>query len=268
MSLFHFCRIVRSGGARISTSARLRLAVWVLVGLLGATDAASAQTITLYSNSGSSDALPSYIPFTILNLGKNSKANTLVQTGDVTSNSSPAKLPSASEISNIAFGQGSTPSGVFAGAVAKQAATPFGSATAYNTTNYLVAGGAGSVTVSYTVAQDALQILWGSVDNNTTSNLITFKNASGTTISTVSGADIATAVGSGFANGTTNVALRISGLAGYTTLVLSDANSAAFEFALGTPVPEPATIGLFGVAAAGVGFVSLRGRARRARPAA
>jgi hypothetical protein len=259
--------MVRGCVAGVSTSARLRLAVCFLAGVLGAMGTASAQTITLYSNSGGSNTLPSYIPFTILNLGTNSTANTKVQTSAVTTQSSPAKLPSGSEISKIAFGTGgSTPSAVFAGSVSGQAATPFGS---NNTkTDFLVAGGGGSVTVSYTVTQDALQILWGSVDNSTTSNLITFLNSSGGTVGTVSGAQIAAAVGTGFVTGTTNVALRISGLPGYTSLVLSDANSAAFEFALGTPVPEPASIGLFGLAAAGVGFVSLRGRARRARSAA
>ena len=228
---------------------------------------ASAQTITLYSNSGGSNTLPANIPFTILNLGSNKTVDTLVQTSAVTSTSSPAKLPTGSEISKIAFGTGgTTPSGVFAGGVSGQAATPFGSTN--TNSDFLVAGGAGSVTVSYTVAQDALQILWGSVDNSATSNLITFKAANGTSVGTVSGAEIATAVGSGFKSGTTNVALRISGLAGYTSLVLSDANSAAFEFALGLPVPEPGSIGLFGVAVAGLGFVSFRGRVRRARSAA
>ena len=265
MSLYNWGRIVRGWGAVVLTSGRLRLVAGLLAGLLSGMGTASAQTITLYSNSGGSNTLPANIPFTILNLGTNKTGNTLVQTSAVTSTSSPATLPTGSEISKIAFGQGSTPSGVFAGGVSGHAATPFGST---NTkTDFLVAGGAGSVTVSYTVAQDALQILWGSADNSATSNLITFKAANGTTVGTVSGADIAAAVGTGFKSGTTNVALRISGLAGYTSLVLSDANAAAFEFALGQPVPEPASIGLFAVAVAGLGFVSLRGRVRRGRSA-
>ena len=267
MSLYNWGRMVRDWGAVVLTSGRLRLVACLLAGVLSAMGTASAQTITLYSNSGGSNTLPANIPFTILNLGTNKTGDTLVQTSAVTFTSSPAKLPTGSEISKIAIGTGgSTPSGVFAGGVSGQAATPFGSTN--TNTDFLVAGGAGSVTVSYSVAQDALQILWGSADNSATSNLITFKAANGTTVGTVSGAEIAAAVGTGFKSGTTNVALRISGLAGYTSLVLSDANSAAFEFALGLPVPEPGSIGLFGVAVAGLGFVNMRGRVRRARSAA
>lgn len=231
---------------------------------------AASPSIEIYSNSGGNNTLPSPIPFTILNLGTNKTANTLVQSTTVTSSSSgsaPAKLPSGAEISSIAFGTGgSTPSGVFAGGVGGQAATPFGST---NTkTDYLVAGASGSVTVSYTVTQDALQMLWGSVDSSATNNnnVIIFKNG-GTTIATVNGADIASAMGSGSVSGTTNVALRFFGLSGFDTVVFSDPGSAAFEFALGLPVPEPATIGLFGIAAAGLGVARVRGKPRRARSA-
>ncbi len=228
---------------------------------------ASAQTITLYSNSRGSNTLPTYIPFKILNLGTNTVPQTLVQSSTVTTASSPVSVPSNAEISNIAFGTGSSPSGVFAGGVAGQAATPFGSTN--TNTDYLVAGGTGSVTVSYTVTQDALQILWGSVDGAATSNnnIITFMNGA-TAVGTVNGSQIASAVGTGFVSGTTNVALRISGLPGFNSVVLSDHGNPAFEFALGLPVPEPASIGLFALATAGLGFVSLRGRFRRAQSAA
>lgn len=254
--------------SRVSTEPRLRIAAWCLAGVFGAMGTASAQTLTLYSNSGGSNTLPTNIPFTLLSLGTNSTANSLVQTTTVTKTSSPAKLPTGAEIQNIVFGTGgSTPSGVFAGGVSNQAATPFGSTD--TKTDYLVAGAAGSVTVSYTVTQDALQILWGSVDGAATNNnnIITFMNGT-TAVGTVNGSQIASAVGTGFVTGTTNVALRISSLPGFNSVVLSDPGSAAFEFALGRPVPEPASIGLFGLAASMVGFVSLRGRIRRARSAA
>jgi hypothetical protein len=270
MSLPNFCRIVRGRETGISLPVRMWLAVFCLTGLLGTIGSASAQTITLYSNSGNANTLPANIPFTTLSLGTNSTANTLVQTSTVTTSSTksaPAKLPSGTEISSIAFGtQGSTSSGVFAGGVSGQAASPFGSS---NTkTDFLVAGASGSVTVSYTVTQDALQILWGSVDGAATNNnnVVTFMNGS-TVVGTVNGAQIAAAVGSGFVSGTTNVALRISGLPGFTSVVLSDPGAAAFEFDLGLPVPEPAAIGLFVVAVAGLGFVTFRAKKRQARAA-
>lgn len=223
---------------------------------------ASAQTITIFSNSGSADTLPGSIPFTLLNLGTGT-ANSQVQTATVTSGSSPVYLPTASEISSIAFGTGTgtgnTPSAVYAGGVSGDAASPFGSAD--TTTNYLVAGGGGgTVTVSYSVPQVATELLWGSVDSSATTNLVTFKSG-GATVATVTGAQIATAVGGGLVSGTTNVAVRISGLSGYDTVVFSDATTAAFEFTLVTPAPEPAGLALFGVGTVGLAVIRRRRRA-------
>ena len=266
MTAINVFRLTGDCAALVSNRAGLRIAAWCLAAVLGAMGTASAQTITLYSNSGGSNTSIN-IPFTILSLGTNATPQVLVQTTAVTATSSPAKLPAGAEISSIAFGTGgSSPSGVFAGGVAGQAATPFGSTN--TNTDYLVAGGAGSVTVSYTVTQDALQILWGSVDGVATNNnnVVTFLNGT-SVVGTVNGAQIASAVGSGFVSGTTNVALRISGLPGFNSVVLSDPGSPAFEFALGLPVPEPASIGLLGLAATGVGFVSRWAGKRRPRSA-
>ena len=245
----------------------LRLAVGcfaaAVIAFVASPHKASAQTITIFSNSGSSNTLPGSIPFTLLNLGTGT-ANSTMQTATVTSGSSPVHLPAASEISAIAFGTttgtGSTTSAVYAGGVSGQAASPFGSSD--TTTNYLAAGGnGGTVTISYSVTQVATELLWGSVDSSATTNLVTFKSG-GATVATVTGAQIATAVGGGLVSGTTNVALRISGLSGYDTIVFSDATTAAFEFSIVNPAPEPAGFALFGIGTAGLAVIRRRKGAR------
>lgn len=237
-----------------------------LLGLFGMAQPAAAQSIQIFSSSGSSNTLPTNIPFTLLNLGTGT-ANSEITTNTLTATSTPVQLPTGSEISQIAFGtsttSGNTPSAVFAGGVSGLAASPFGSSN--TTSNFLVAGGyGGSVTVSYSVTQVALELLWGSVDSTSTNNLLTFKNASGTTIGTVSGAQIAAAVGSSLVTGTTNVAVRIYGLTGYNTLVVTNPSTPAFEFVLGAPVSEPGALAVFAVAIAGFGFIRQRNKSRAA----
>ncbi len=236
-------------------------------GSLGGQASAATPTITIFSNSGGSQTLPPYIPFSILNLGSSGTANTLVTQSNVTATSSQVSLPSGSQIAQIAFGNGNTQSGVYAGSVLSDSGSPFGAAD--TTTDYLAAGGRnGTVTVSYSQSQTSLNMLWGVLNSGNSANLITFTSASGATVATVNGSQIGAGLpsGSGFNSSSSTVALNLSNIAPFTSVTFSDTKQHAFELALGTGsstlafggrglLPEPASFALLGTALGGLALL-------------
>lgn len=223
-------------------------------------------TCMALSNSGGSNTALT-LPFATYSVG----------TGNGAAFVSPNTItPSSGEISSIVFGTGpsgtnQTESGVYRGTysgtynyfVTAAAATPFGASNV--TTNFMVAGGnGGTVTISYSVTQTQTEILWGSVDNGTTANVMTFKNGS-QTVATITGQQVAALVTSGFVSGTTNVALKVSNLPGYNSIVFSDASTPAFEFAIVNPVTEPVSLMVLGIGTAGIAMVRRRKALSRAR---
>ena len=153
-------------------------------------------------------------------------------------------------------------SGIYHGG-SGHAASPFGDPD--QTTNYFSADQGGSVTLTYAVDQNALKLVWGTVDLGATRNLITFYNSANAVVATVNGSDIASAVGGNIiANnqGNENVWLQISGFS-FNRAVFSDGSndSPAFEFAVASAVPEASTWAMMILGFMGVGFVAYRRKA-------
>lgn len=147
-------------------------------------------------------------------------------------------------------------SGIYGGDVSV-ARSPFRTDTgAADDLYYLNARAGDSVVLTYTTAQTAFNLLWGSVDPNpSTYNVLTFSGDYGTQVVT---AEMVVAGLSGVQSGRSNLAVSIWGLNPFKTITAT-ASQEAFEFVPGVPVPDGgATLALLGCALLGLGALRQR----------
>jgi hypothetical protein len=146
-------------------------------------------------------------------------------------------------------------------------AAPLGMGTGPDGTTYMSVEGGGVERATWATPQTSLSIYWGSIDGNS-SNL----NKLAITIDgyTLTGADLITlgALGAGNQDAPAdNGWVTIKGLGAFTQVAFSSTSN-AFEFSLGSPVPEPSTWAMMGLGFAGLGFMSWRGSRKTAALAA
>src|SRR3984957_10993264 len=139
------------------------------------------------------------------------------------------------------------------------------------TTPYMAVEGGGTEKVVFGTAKTSLSIYWGSIDANepgtpSGGNINSFSiTVDGYTLT---GVDLATLYG---AHGTgshgdplANEWVTISGLGPFTTAEFSSTRN-AFEFSLGSPVPEPSTWAMMALGFAGLGYAAFRRNSTKSR---
>jgi hypothetical protein len=145
-------------------------------------------------------------------------------------------------------------------------AAPLGMGTGPDGTTYMSVEGGGVESATWATPQTSLSIYWGSIDGN--SNL----NSLAVTVDgyTLTGADLITLGALGAGDQTSpadNQWVTIAGLGAFTQVSFSSTSN-AFEFSLGSGVPEPSTWAMMGLGFAGLGFMGWRGSRKTAALAA
>jgi hypothetical protein len=145
-------------------------------------------------------------------------------------------------------------------------AAPLGMGTGPDGTTYMSVEGGGVESATWATPQTSLSIYWGSIDGN--SNL----NSLAVTIDgyTLTGADLITLGALGAGNQilpADNQWVRIAGLGAFTQVSFSSTSN-AFEFSLGSGVPEPSTWAMMGLGFAGLGLMGWRETRKTAARAA
>jgi PEP-CTERM motif len=143
------------------------------------------------------------------------------------------------------------------GSLAGQYAAPLGMGTSPITgTTYFSVEVNSEEMATWATPQTSLVIYWGSIDGlDGIDNSITVDGI------TLTGAQLATmgALGLGNqANPKDNQFVTITGLAPFTTVEFADTGKNAFEFSLGSAVPEPSTWAMMMLGFAGLGYAAFR----------
>jgi len=137
--------------------------------------------------------------------------------------------------------------------------TPFISAAPLGeTTPYMSVEGDSTEQVVFGSARTSISIYWGSIDGNQGGNA----NLNTLTLGgfTLTGAQLVGLGASGTGDQTSplgNELVTITGLPAFTTATFSSSNN-AFEFSLGSAVPETSTWAMMGLGFAGLGYAAFR----------
>jgi hypothetical protein len=147
------------------------------------------------------------------------------------------------------------------GSVAGQYAAPLGMGTSTTTgTTYMSVQNGGTERATWATPQNSLRIYWGSIDAMNVDGIL---NQVSITIDgyTLTGSDLLAdgAPGNGDQGSPANNQwVTITGLRPFTTVDFHDAGKNAFEFSLGSAVPEPSTWAMMIVGFAGLGYAAFR----------
>jgi hypothetical protein len=142
------------------------------------------------------------------------------------------------------------------GGVAGQYAAPFG----MGDTTYMSVQNGGTEQATWTTAQTSLSIYWGSIDAVGIDGIL---NEVSVTVNgyTLTGADLVALGATGNGNQgspANNQWVTITGLDPFTTVDFHAAGRNAFEFSLGSGVPEPSTWAMMALGFAGLGYAGFR----------
>jgi hypothetical protein len=149
--------------------------------------------------------------------------------------------------------------GIAIGTTPGISAAPFG-----ETTPYMSVEGGGTEQVVFGTAQTSLSLYWGSIDASepgtpSAGNINSFSiTVDGYTLT---GSDLVAMYGA-HGNGShtdplANQWVTITGLGSFTTVDFTSTRN-AFEFSLGSPVPEPSTWAMMALGFAGLGYAAFR----------
>jgi hypothetical protein len=147
------------------------------------------------------------------------------------------------------------------GTLANVYAAPLGMGTSQITgTTYMAVEGGGTETVTFATPRTSIAIYWGSIDDGTDGGNI---NSFAITIDsyTLTGADLVSMFGAHGGGSQTdpkaNQLVTISGLGAFTDATFSSTKN-AFEFSLGTAVPEASTWAMMALGFVGLGYAAFR----------
>lgn len=127
-------------------------------------------------------------------------------------------------------------------------------------TTYMSVENGGTEQATWATAQTSLSIYWGSIDDVGVDGIL---NQVSITIDgyTLTGSDLVAlgAIGNGSQNlAENNQWVTITGLGPFMTVDFHDAGKNAFEFSLGSAVPEPSTWAMMALGFAGLGYAGFR----------